>query len=104
VFIATINGYGRNTKVSINPHLFEINQRGDQLPFASGTLTVLERPTSPFRCNKVIDDFIKNGRENEDVETPKETPKRKRKDYISELKILLKPKFQKIEIIITPIN
>jgi hypothetical protein len=69
-------------------------------------LKVLERQTSPFRLNKVIDilDFIKNGRENEDVETPKETPKRKGKDYISELKILLKPKFQKIEIIITPIN
>ena len=107
VFIATINGYGRNTKVSINPYLFEINQRGAQLPVASGTLEVLERPTSPFRCNKVIVDFIKNGREyypgqHEDVETPKETPKRKRKDYISERKILLKPKFQKIEIVITP--
>jgi hypothetical protein len=84
VFIATINGYGRNTKVSINPYLFEINQRGAQLPVASGTLTVLERQTSPFRCNKVIVDFVKNGREiypgqKEDVETPKETPKRKRK-------------------------
>ena len=107
VFIATINGYGRNTKVSINPYLFEIDQRGAQLPVASGTLTVLERQTSPFRCNKVIVDFVKNGREiypgqKEDVETPKETPKRKRKDYISERKILLKPKFQKIEIVITP--
>lgn len=65
VFIATIKGFGKNAKVDINPFLFEINQKGNQMPVAPGILEVLNGPKSPFRCNEVIVDFIKNGQEDE---------------------------------------
>ena len=62
VFIATISGYGKHTKVNINPYLFEVDETGAKLPVASGTLTVLSQD-SPFRCSKVVVDFMKNGKE-----------------------------------------
>ncbi len=106
VFIATINGYDKSTKVSINPYLFEINQRGARLPVASGILKVLKGQESPFRCNKVIADSVKNGREiylKQKDEIPKETSNKKRKIYTSKLELWPTVKFQRFEIKITPI-
>jgi hypothetical protein len=106
VFIATINGYGKSVKVSINPYLFEINQNGARLPVASGTMKVLKGQKSPFRGNKVIDDFIKNGREmypdQEPVDIPKEASNKKRMRYTSKLEI--QPKKNSLEIKFTPIS
>ena len=105
VFIATINGYGKSTKVSINPYLFEMNQRGACLPVESGIMKVLKGENSPFRSNKVIDDFMRNGGENypdqkETVDIASQSSNKKRPTlYTSKLEEWLKKKY---EIIFTP--
>ena len=98
VFIATIDGHGKNLKVKVRPYLFGIQASGKKKPVENGTLNVLEEKGSPFRRNKVIVDHIKNGQEiypgqNKDDESSNKTSSGKKKGarlYTSEKKIWLK--------------
>ena len=98
VFIATINGYGKNFTVKINPYLFEIQASGEQKPVADGTLKVLKGQMSPFCRNKMIFDFIESGREvypgqDQDVEISEKPASKSKKEndcYISKLNLRLK--------------
>mgnify|MGYP002803589723 FL=1 len=101
VFIATINGYGKSTKVSINPYLFEMNQRGACLPVESGIMKVFKGENSPFRSHKVIDDFMRNGGENhpdqkETVDIANQSSNKKKRPtlYTSKLEVWLKKKYE----------
>ena len=97
VFIATIDGHGKNLKVNIRPFLFEIQASGKKKPVENGTLNVLKGKGSPFRRNKVIVDHIKNGQEvypgqNKDDESSNKISSSKKKGarlYTSEKEIWL---------------